>query len=78
VGEPRRSRRARIADALIWGALLGASSGAVLGAALDGVGAVAGAIAGAVVMASVETLVRGSRGPDSRRCGAASSPAACS
>jgi hypothetical protein len=57
VGEPRRSRRARIADALIWGALLGASSGAVLGAAA-GVGAGRGAIAGAVVMASVETLVR--------------------
>jgi hypothetical protein len=58
VGEPRRSRRARIADALIWGALLGASSGAVLGAAIDRVGAVAGAVAGAAVMASVETLVR--------------------
>ena len=58
MGEPRRSRRARIADALIWGALLGASSGAALGAAVDGVGAAAGAIAGAAVMASVETIVR--------------------
>jgi hypothetical protein len=58
VAEPRRSRRARIADALIWGALLGASSGAVLGAEVDGVGAAAGAAAGAVVMASVETGVR--------------------
>jgi hypothetical protein len=61
VGEPRRSRRARIADALIWGALLGGSSGAVLGAEVDGVGAVVGAIAGAAVMASVETLVRVAR-----------------
>jgi hypothetical protein len=62
VGEPRRSRRARIADALIWGALLGASSGAVLGAAVDGVGAGRGAIVGAAVMASVEALVRITRG----------------
>jgi hypothetical protein len=57
-GEPRRSRRARIVDALIWGAILGASSGAVLGAAIDGVGAAAGALAGAALMASVETLIR--------------------
>jgi hypothetical protein len=27
MGEPRRSRRARIADALVWGAILGAALG---------------------------------------------------
>lgn len=57
-GQPRRSRRARILDALIWGAILGASSGAVLGAAIDGVGALTGALAGAAVMASVEAAIR--------------------
>ena len=61
MAEPRRSRRARITDALIWGALLGASSGAVLGAAVDGAGAAVGAVVGAVVMASVETGVRFAR-----------------
>jgi hypothetical protein len=62
-GQPRRSRRARIVDALIWGAVLGGSSGAVLGAAIDGVGAGAGALAGAAVMATVETLIRITRRP---------------
>jgi hypothetical protein len=57
-GQPRRSRRARIGDALVWGALLGASAGAVLGASIDGVGAVAGALAGAVVAAVSEVAGR--------------------
>jgi hypothetical protein len=48
-GQPRRSRRGQITDALVWGALLGASTGAVLGAAIDGVGAAAGALAGAAL-----------------------------
>jgi hypothetical protein len=57
-GQPRRSRRARILDALIWGALVGASSGAVLGPAIDDVGALTGALAGAAIMASVEVAIR--------------------
>ncbi|MEA2157564.1 MAG: hypothetical protein QOE11_3704 [Solirubrobacteraceae bacterium] len=57
-GRPKRSRRARITDALIWGACLGAASGAVLGAAIDGVGARSGALIGAVVMAAVEGSIR--------------------
>ncbi|HTN25422.1 MAG TPA: hypothetical protein VL120_15640, partial [Solirubrobacteraceae bacterium] len=65
-GQPRRRRRARIADALIWGTLLGASSGAVLGAAIDGVGAVAGALAG--ILATVGAEVAG-RVVQSRRGG---------
>jgi hypothetical protein len=57
-GQPRPGRRARIADALIWGALLGASAGAVLGAAIDGVGALAGALAGAVLTMAAEAAGR--------------------
>jgi hypothetical protein len=62
-GQPRRSRRARIIDALVWGAILGACSGAVLGAAIDGVGALAGALAGAALIAGVETAMRASLRP---------------
>jgi hypothetical protein len=64
-GEPRRRRTARIADALIWGAVAGAASGAVLGASIDGVGALAGALAGAVLSVAAEgtgRLVQARRG----------------
>lgn len=65
-GQPRRSRSARIADALIWGAIIGSASGAVLGASIDGVGAIAGALAGAVATMGAEAagrLVRRQPGP---------------
>jgi hypothetical protein len=55
-GGPRRSRRGRLLDALIWGAVAGAAAGAVLGAAIDGVGAAAGAVAGAAVYAAAEAV----------------------
>ncbi len=57
-GQPRRSRRGQIADALVWGALLGAASGAVIGAAIDGVGAGAGTLIGAAAMAGAEVTIR--------------------
>ena len=49
--EPRRSRRRRIADAVLWSALIGAGGGAVLGASIDGASALAGAVVGAAVAA---------------------------
>ncbi|MEA2151243.1 MAG: hypothetical protein QOD69_3073 [Solirubrobacteraceae bacterium] len=65
-GQPRRGRRGRIVDALIWGALLGASAGAVLGASIDGAGAVAGALVGAVVVAVSEVAGRRVQRPAQR------------
>jgi hypothetical protein len=62
-GGPRRSRRGQIADALVWGAVLGSCAGAVLGASIDGVGALAGAVVGAVVMAVSDALGRMAQKP---------------
>jgi hypothetical protein len=61
-GGPRRSRRGRLLDALIWGAVLGGASGAVLGDAIGGVGAAAGALAGAALYAPAEAVTSLSRG----------------
>src|SRR5215217_6466446 len=52
----RRSRSARLRDAVVWGALLGAASGAVLGHAIDGIGAGVGALIGVVVNAPAEAV----------------------
>ena len=59
----KRSRRGRILDALVWGAVLGAAGGAVLGAAIDGVGAGAGAAIGALLYAPAEAIVAARHGP---------------
>ncbi len=59
----KRSRRGRILDALVWGAVLGAAGGAVLGAGVDGVGAGAGAAIGALLYAPAEAIVAARHGP---------------
>ena len=59
----KRSRRGRILDALVWGAVLGAAGGAVLGAGIDGVGAGAGAAIGALLYAPAEAIVAARHGP---------------
>ena len=51
----KRSRRGRILDALVWGA--------VLGAGIDGVGAGAGAAIGALLYAPAEAIVAARHGP---------------
>src|SRR4051812_40498153 len=61
-GRPRRSRSGRIADALVWGVVLGAAAGAVLGHAVDGIGAGAGALIGAALYAPAEILTTVRRG----------------
>jgi hypothetical protein len=59
----KRSRSARVRDAVIWGAALGAASGAVLGDAIDGVGAGLGALVGAALYAPAEAITSIRRGP---------------
>ena len=60
---PRRSRRGRALDSVIWGIALGGASGAVLGAAIDGIGAGPGALIGAVLFTPAEVATTLTRGP---------------